>query len=308
MTTFRELEAFVAAVDLGTFKAAARALNTTQSAVTRLIQDLEGQFALPLFSREQRAAKLTVAGQEALRVARLVLRQRATLEDQFCRAELVSPSLRMGVTELAAMTWLPNFVTRLRQRYPQVQLEVEVAQSPELHDKVRNGRLGVAVVVDVIRTIEMTRTPVGPARLGWFSAPGLLGPEALSMAVLERQPLLIQGLSTGAGRHLSAWFKARGIEPVNVIQTDSLTALAGMAAAGLGLANLPTAVAADALRRGRLVALSLPEDLPDAQYVAIARLDSASAFHRSVIAIARESCDFDHPFYTQPENAEAVPC
>jgi len=308
MTTFRELEAMVAAVDMGSFKGAARALNTSQSAVSRLIQDFEGQFALPLFSRDQRAAQLTLAGQEALRVARSVLRQRATLMERFCSAELVSPALRLGVTELAAMTWLPGFVAQLRARYPKLHLDVEVGASPQLHEKVRTGRLGVAVVIDVIRTTEMARIPIGAATMGWYSAPGLLASQTLSMAQLEAQTLLIQGSSTGVGRHLAAWFKALSFEPVNIIQSDSLIALAGMAAAGLGVANLPTAFAFEAVRSGRIEELRLPQAVPEAHYVALTRVDSASAFHRAVIEMARDSCDFDQPFHALPRASGAAAC
>jgi DNA-binding transcriptional LysR family regulator len=300
MTTFRELEALVAVVDLGSFKGAARSLNTSQSAVSRLIQDFEAEFALPLFSREQRAARLTVTGQEALRVARTVLKQRATLTERFCSADLVSTALRFGVTELAAVTWLPRFVGKLRERYPKVHLAVEVGSSQELHDNVRSGRLSLAVVIDVIRTTEMVRVLVGTAKMGWFIAPGLLHSSSLSLNDLERQTLLLQGPSTGAGRRLNAWFKERSMEPVNVIQSDSLAALSGMAAAGLGIANLPAAVALEAVQRGRLLQLHLPVDSPNLNYVAMARIDTVSAFHRSVIEVAQHSCDFDTPFHALP--------
>ncbi|WP_285409959.1 LysR family transcriptional regulator [Variovorax sp. efr-133-TYG-130] len=300
MTTFRELEALAAVVDMGSFKGAARSLNTSQSAVSRLIQDFEAEFALPLFSRDQRAARLTVAGQEALRIARAILKQRATLTERFCSAELVSAGLRFGVTELAAVTWLPRFVGRLRELYPKVHLEVEVGSSPELHDKVRSGRLNMAVVVDVIRSTEMIRIPVGAAATGWFSAPGLLHSDRLSLNELERQTLLLQGPSTGAGRRLEAWLKERSMKPANVIQSDSLAALSGIAAAGLGIANLPRAMAMDALQRGSLRETQIPVDPPDLHYVAIARIDTISAFHRSVIEVAQLSCDFDTPFHTLP--------
>jgi DNA-binding transcriptional LysR family regulator len=300
MTSFRQMEALVAVVDMGSFQGAARSLNTSQSAVSRLIREFEAGFSLPLFDRDQRTARLTVAGQEALRVCRAALRQRDTLIEHFCSAELVTLVLRLGVTELAAITWLPNFVSRLRERYPKVHLEFEVGSSPLLHEHVRTGRLSLAIVVDVMRTTEMVRIPVGTARMGWFSAPGLLTSDCLTLQELERQTLLIQGASTGAGRQLSIWLAARSLAPANMIQSDSLSALSGIAAAGLGVAHLPRAVASDALQRGRLSEVRLPVESPDLNYVAISRIDTISAFHRAVIEVAERSCDFDTPFYVLP--------
>ncbi|MDP1680535.1 MAG: LysR family transcriptional regulator [Burkholderiales bacterium] len=301
MTTFRELEALTAVVDQRSFKGAARSLNTSQSAVSRLINELESEFGLPLFSRDQRAARLTVTGKEALRIARAALKQRDTLTERFCSAELVSPSLRFGVTELAAVTWLPQFVGRLRDRYPKLLLEVEVGSSPQLYQKVHSGRLNLAVVIDVVRTTDMVRIPVGTATMGWFSAPGLLHTETLSLNELESHTLLLQGPSTGAGQRLEAWLRERSMKPVNVIHSDSLAALSGIAAAGLGIANLPMAVASDALQRGRLRETRIPVESPNLRYVAIARIDTASAFHRAAIQVAQRSCDFDTPFHAQPD-------
>ncbi|MDA8520157.1 LysR family transcriptional regulator [Acidovorax sp. NCPPB 4044] len=297
MTSFRELEALVAVVDMGSFEAAARGLNTSQSAVSRLIRDFESGFSVPLLDRDRRAARLTATGWEVLRVARAILRQRNTLLEHFCSADLLSLVLRVGVTELAASTWLPSFVGRLRERYPRAHLEVEVASSPSLVERVRTGQLSLAIVIDVMRTTEMVRSPIGIARTGWFCAPGLMSSDTLTLHDLERHTLLLQGATTGAGRLLSAWLAERSIEPANVIQTDSLSALSGIAAAGLGIAHLPRSVASDALQRGRLKEVCLPVASPDLNYVAIARIETISSFHRAVIEVAQGSCDFNTPFH-----------
>jgi DNA-binding transcriptional LysR family regulator len=300
MTTFRELEALVAVVDMGSFMGAARSLNTSQSAVSRLIQEFEAGFAQPLFVRNQRSTKLTMEGQEVLRASRAVLRQRATLMERFCSTSLTSPTLRFGVTEIAAITWLPRFVEELRLRYPRVYVEVEVNSSSELHARVRDGKLDIALVIDVVRSEEMVRIPIGTAQVGWYCAPGLLLPEQLSLSDLEHQTLLIQGSSTGSGSLLSTWFVERSVWPASVIHSDSLMALSGMAAAGLGLANLPKAVAQEAVLRGALKEVRLPVNAPELNYVALVKIDSISDFHRSVIAIAQGSCDFGTHFHSMP--------
>jgi DNA-binding transcriptional LysR family regulator len=310
MTTFRELEAFVAAVDMGSFKSAASRLNTSQSAISRLLQEFEAQIGQPLFDRSQRSARLTGEGQEALRIARVILRQRALLAERFCDASLVQPTLRFGVTELAAITWLPDFAGRMRGRHPRLQIEVEVSSSSGLHERVRDGKLDIALVVDVVRTVEMVRIPVGKAQVGWFCAPGLDAPEQISVAEFEHQTLLIQGTSSGAGRRLSAWFVDRSIEPRSIIRSDSLMALAGMAAAGLGIASLPKALAVEAVERGRLKELTLPVRPPELAFVAIAKIDTVSDFHRSAIGLARDCCDFELPYHLKPREAAAAapPC
>jgi DNA-binding transcriptional LysR family regulator len=57
-----QLLAFIAAVDEGSFSAAARRLRRAQSAVSELVSGLEAQIGVQLFDRTERHPKLTTAG------------------------------------------------------------------------------------------------------------------------------------------------------------------------------------------------------------------------------------------------------
>jgi DNA-binding transcriptional LysR family regulator len=281
---------------MGSFERAARRLRTSQSAVSRLMREFEGGFQRPLFNRDQRATRLTMEGQEVLGVARNILRQRADLVERFSSPELVMPVLRLGVTEAAAVTWLPHFVAQLRSRYARLHLELDVASSPSLHARLRDGQLDIAIVASVIRSIDMARFPVGTAHMGWYCAPRLALPACLTPSEFEVQTLLIQGPSTGAGAQLATWFAKRKLRVGNVIHSDSLMALLGIAAAGLGVASLPRAVALEPVKRGALREVELVLGAPVLDYIALVRIDAISAFHRSVIELARTTCDFETPF------------
>lgn len=307
MATFREFEALVAVADLKSFEKAARHLQTSQSAVSRLIAQLEGGFERPLFSRDQRATRLTMEGEQALGLARAILRHRAGLLERINSPELVVSTLRLGATEAAAITWLPNYLSRLRARHPKLSLDLDISSSTALHARVRDGQLDVAVVADVIRSTGMARLPVGTAQMGWFCSPNLKLPVSLSSGEFERTTLLIQGAMSGAGAQLATWLQEQRLRPSSVIHTDSLMALLGMAAAGMGLASLPRGVAHDALARGALQEVRLPADSSSLNYVALVRIDSISAFHRSIVELARECCDFAVPFQGAAETNVELP-
>ncbi len=311
MTTFRTLEAFVAVVDLGSFQGAARTMNTSQSAVSRLIQEFESGFAYPLFDRSLRSARLTLEGQEVLRLARTVLKQRAVLAESFADPSLISQTLRCGVTELVATTWLPVFVGALREAFPRVGIELEVDASLALLGKVLDGKLDIAIVIDFPKRPDAVKIAVGQARFGWYAASSLPIEETPALRDFERQTLLIQGPSTGAGKRLAQWFGEKSIRPGSVIHSDNLMALLGMAAAGIGLANLPRVQAQEAVASGSLKEVRLDEPPPDLRYVAVARAGALSAFHRSVIDIAQRKCDFSAPFHSsgaRQANQEPAAC
>jgi DNA-binding transcriptional LysR family regulator len=165
-----------------------------------------------------------------------------------------------------------------------------------LHARLRDGQLDIAIVASITRSTNMARFPVGAARMGWYCAPRLALPATMAPAEFERQTLLIQGPSSGAGLQLAAWFAERKLRLANVIHSDSLMALLGMAAAGLGLASLPRAIAHEPVQRSALREVELTLGAIAMDYIALVRIDAISSFHRSVVQLARGCCDFETPF------------
>ena len=108
MMTFKQLEALFWIVQAGGFSQAATRLHTTQSAVSKRVHELEAMFETPLFDRTQRSARLTPKGEEMFLVAKRLLEQRDKAIEQFQRPEILVRRIRIGVTELTAMTWLPS--------------------------------------------------------------------------------------------------------------------------------------------------------------------------------------------------------
>ena len=66
MMTFKQLEAIYWVTQLGGFSQAADKLHTTQSAISKRVQELETLFGTPLFDRTQRTSRLTEKGEEKL--------------------------------------------------------------------------------------------------------------------------------------------------------------------------------------------------------------------------------------------------
>jgi DNA-binding transcriptional LysR family regulator len=293
MTTFRELDAFAAVADMGSYEKAARSLGTSQSGISRLINEFEQAFSEPLFNRDRRSARLTVKGQEVLLQARVILRQRADLMERFGNPDVIAPTLRLGVTELSAVTWLGAFIAGLKSHYPRLRLDLKVDSSVGLHAMMRNGQLDAAVVMDSVPTHNMTRIPIGVAQCGWFCAADGPWPAALKLTEFERQTVLLQGMAQGGGVQIENWLVERGVKLANPIHSDSLAALAGICAAGLGIASLPVAVARQGIASGLLRELKIPIGAPDMQYIFLMRIDAMTAFLSSVADLAEKTCDFN---------------
>lgn len=297
MTTFKQLEAFVAIAEIGSFDGAARQLDIAQSAVSRHIKEFEGSFGYPLFDRSGRTARLTLEGAEVLGRARDVLRRRDRLMEQFVRKDTLVRKLRLGVTELTAVTWLPRFVDAIRSQYPQVTIELEVEHSVPLHDRLRAGQLDLIVVPNAFDLTGLLRTKLTEVRNGWFCSPSLPIPVGkMKVAELGKYPLLMQGPHSGAGVLMRSWFARNGLTPANTLLSNSIAALGGIAVSGLGVVYMPVSVSRHLVEKGLLREVHASPALPPIRYVVLIRTESATPFHRAISALAQQNCDFERPY------------
>lgn len=140
------LRAFVSVAETGSFTAAARALNRTQSAVSLQIKRLEEQVGDPLFHRTTRNVELTDIGGVLLPYAHRIL----NLQDEASAAvDAVTECdrLRFGIPDEQALAYLPGVIPDFRRTYPEVQLEVQCDLSTRLIDSFDEGDLDIALAV-----------------------------------------------------------------------------------------------------------------------------------------------------------------
>ncbi|MEA3089541.1 MAG: hypothetical protein QOJ04_883 [Caballeronia sp.] len=292
--TFPQLEALVAIADMGSFEAAGRKLGSVQSGVSRHVRELEAHFPRPLFDRGLRSARLTVDGLEVLSQARSILQQRDVLLSQYASEKILRRSLRLGVTELAALTWLPAFIEALRSAYPLVKVELEVGGvAADLYEKLRLAQLDLAIVPDTPRWADMLRFPLANVRNGWFCSPTFsLKRRRLAVSELGQFTLLSQAGDSAAGHVMSKWLERHGVQPRSILTCNNFAALGGMASAGLGVACLPNAISDELVTLGMLREVHVGPVMPPVRYVAVARQDALTPFHRKVIALARATCNY----------------
>src|SRR6186997_237369 len=78
----RQLRAFTAIAELGTFTAGAHRVHVTQAAISMQIRQLENELGAKLFVRAPRKVMLTEAGEKLLQRARQILRDHDAALDE----------------------------------------------------------------------------------------------------------------------------------------------------------------------------------------------------------------------------------
>lgn len=293
MITLKQLEAFNWIAQLGTFERAAARLNASQSAISKRIQELEAATGLALFDRSQRSARLTEQGEQLLALGRDMLGLQDRIFDLKNAGQSPARRLRLGVTEMSALSWLPNLVTAIQAAHPTLTLEPEVGMGRNLYDRLLDGTIDLIVIPDAFSDPEVTSVRLANVSNVWTARPGLIrSRRALDYQQLAEHTILTQGGRSGSSLLVNKWLRANGVAFKRTITCDSLTALIGLVTAGVGVSYLPRQCFQFFNDDRRIAIVPVKPTLPEVPYAAMYRNDLPSTFVASIAQLAREVCDF----------------
>lgn len=290
--TFKQLEALYWIAQLGGFTPAALKLHTVQSAITKRVQELETELGVALFDRTDKSPHLTDKGREVVEYAKRLISLRDEALSVVSGAENVSRTIKLGFTELTAMTWMPAYIAAIRRKYPKVTVEPSVDASVNLRDKLVREEIDLVVVPRAYDSPSLITEHVGSVGAAWMCQPNLIDGErrSLSLEELAQYPILLN--SSGAGSIYGAWFRQNGFTPIKTVMSNSVVALVSLAVSGMGIAYVQTPSFIHLVEMGMLVELDVHPRLPKLDYVAMYRSSRSSTFMQSLVELAKSTCDF----------------
>ncbi|HXZ06820.1 MAG TPA: LysR family transcriptional regulator [Paraburkholderia sp.] len=137
MDTLQNMRVFARVVEAGSFTGAAQHLNTTTAYCSRAVSDLEAHLRTRLLNRTTRRIALTEAGERYLQRCEQILAYVEQAEAEAGDAH-ARPSGRLKVHAMSSfgLHYVVPAVGRYQQRYPEVQIELTLAQRiPDLLDE-----------------------------------------------------------------------------------------------------------------------------------------------------------------------------
>ncbi|MBT9386044.1 LysR family transcriptional regulator [Pseudooceanicola sp. CBS1P-1] len=248
------LAIFVEVVRLGSFSAAARRRGLTPSAIARQIDALETSVGVPLLLRSTRALAMTGAGE------RLFERAQSLLDDLADTHAEIS-AFDGAVTGVFRLACFPTFGKRyvipamqaVMRDHPGLTVELDLTE--RMADPVLE-RLDAVIRIGALADSTLIATRLAAQRMVLVAAPDYMArhgaPEHCDDLAGHR---LIDKLH---GADLLGWADLLGT-PARagvVFRCDDFEAMMGAACEGMGLAYLPDWVVGEALRTGRLQALT----------------------------------------------------
>jgi len=262
--TFKQLEAFAFVVDSGTFRAAAAALGTTQPNISARINALEAALGVSLLIRDAGSVRLTADGDRILEKTREVLWAGEALIEEAGRQELIEETLRLGVTELVACTWLQGFLRRMKDAYPKVRIQLEVNLSTTIDRRLMEGQLDLALQTGPFKSKAFTNVGLGQEDYCWVANSDVIKKvrSKPSFEDLFDLTILTHAKHTQACAALHRIAAERGLRGERIVHSSALSACVPMVLEGLGVALLPKRLVMAEVASGDLHMISA-DWLPD---------------------------------------------
>lgn len=251
VNNFRDMIIFVEVGRRETFTHAARALGLPVSTIARRIAALESDLGLSLVERTTREQRLTADGIRCFERCRDVVDDAvAAYEDVHAQAHGLKGRIRLALPGEVAAGTLARIVASFLRENAGIDLVVEVA-----HDGQRLGHdLDLLVCLGPPDHGALVTRRIGSIGLRLYASPGYLAEHGAitSRAGLRGREILAARACADGLAGLSDAGVPPGLNCGGRLTVETFALVAGLAAAGQGVALLPPDVAALHVRAGAL--------------------------------------------------------
>ncbi len=246
LVSLQQLRCFCAAVELGSFSAAAEALRVSQPAVAEQIRKLEQLLGADLFARAARGVIPTEAGQAFAEHATRTLQ---TLEDAAASVSqftsMQSGSLALGTFSAPSAWRLDAVVEAFLGRHPGMTVRLVGSNSSVIADRVRRGELEAAVVLLPVDDERLHVRPIVRDEVLYVTAAPERARRPATIEQLASTPLVFYDAEAADDdpirRQLAERAQAHGVRLRPRVEVELIDLALRLVARGIGDTYLPSA-------------------------------------------------------------------
>jgi DNA-binding transcriptional LysR family regulator len=272
--SMRQLRAFLAVAQLGSFTRAAQQIHMTQAGLSLMLQDMETQVGSRLFHRTTRAVWLTEAGERMRPPVERALSEieGATAAVARSTAE-ASRRLTVAATPLVSASIMPAVCRAFSKVEPSIDVVMKDADRSILQSMVEAGQVDVGLGILFKPTIGIQRKTLFEVPLVLVSPPGTALPSArrpLKWSALGARELIALPAGNPVQQFIDAKLALLGRADEERRTFGNLLTLIAMVEAGFGSAILPSFVR-QACNRYAVEVRSLPDTGDHLSFYAITK-------------------------------------
>src|SRR5258708_19138997 len=289
----RQIKAFVAIAETGTFTAGAGRVHVTQAAISMQIRQLETETGAKLFIRAPRRVILTEAGEKLLERAYVILREHdAALEELAALTGAHRGRLRIGsASAMVSADPLPQILRELRQSHAGVETSVASGTSEALVRQVLAGELDAAFVSLPVEARGVQTEMLSEDSLVAIASPRhtLAKQKVVSAYALAGEKLILGERGGNTRRLIDQFFAHAGVTLKVAMELSRLAAIKRMVEEEMGVGIVPLQSVREEVAKGTLVRWWI-EGAQINWQLGIARLVGGyeSPIHQTFLQLCRE--------------------
>jgi LysR family transcriptional regulator, regulator for metE and metH len=277
----RHLQLVAAVADVGSLTRAGDFLHLTQSALSHQLRDIEDRLGAALFHRHGKRLVLTAAGEHLLQSARDVLDRLRQTEDTIRHLGNERRGVLRITTECTTCYhWLPKLLTTYRERFPSVEVRIDVEATARPIDRVLDGTVDVALMSTPVRDRRLAVRPVFTDHVVVIASPRhrLAGRRRVTLKDLHNETFLIYP-PREESLFLQQVLMPAGAIPGRVEEVKLTEAIIELVKANFGVSALARWAVQPFLDTGSIVALPIPPRGLERQWSAVMFRHLAAADH-----------------------------
>ena len=250
------LKLFMSVVEQGSLTKAAAAHETTQSAISRQLAQLETECGGKLFHRTGRGMVCSELGQRMVpRVQRMLAETDGILAEAHALAGIPSGEVRLGLLPNVAAVIARQLFSEVRSRFPKVKLILFEGYTGQLEEWLDNGRLDVAVLFHYGKGIPANQDLLAEVDACLISAPGdlLTQNQTVQFDRLHGLPLVLPSAPNALRTSLDNIARRRRLTLSPVIEANSIPVQLELVAGGC-YTIIPFFAVAQKVKEGKLQA------------------------------------------------------
>lgn len=256
----RDLRAFVALIEEGSFTRAAQRVHLSQPAFSALVQSLEDSFGARLFDRTTRRVALTAEGKLLEESARRLLADLEAMVSDF-RDHAQHRKGRVTIAALPSLAagWLPGVLAEFHRRYPGVEIALMDTLSEQCKSLVRARRADIALATATPGEDDLASEFLCSDEFHLVCREGhpLARRRNIGLADLAAYPFVHLSRSSSVRQYLDVAFHPAQMR--TVAEVEHLATVTGLVAAGLGISVVPALTLFQFERKGLVLQpLKLP--------------------------------------------------
>jgi DNA-binding transcriptional LysR family regulator len=241
--TLKQVRAFLAVAQHGSFTRAAQVLHVSQPALTVQIRELERCIGFSLFDRTTRSIHLTTSGRELAESFRQVV---SNFDDVLAYASTLVRKeralLKVACIPSLAGTVLAEVIAAHRITNPDIEVKVRDLGWSAVQQAVRAGEVCIGIGAAESSSSDLVTTPLMEDKLHVVFPPGhpLQNLPEVTLETVSRYALILTNASSSLRNTIEFHFKHRGLILLLAHDVAQFSSAIGLVRAGIGITILPT--------------------------------------------------------------------